>query len=36
MLEPTPYKYLNFVKFPELYNWSVQYLHESKIQFNKK
>lgn len=36
MLEPTPHKYLNFVKFPELYNWSVQYLNDSKIRFNKK
>lgn len=30
------YKYLNFVKFTELYNWSVQYLGDTKIRFNKK
>ncbi len=27
---------MDFVKFPELYNWSVQYLNDSKIRFNKK
>lgn len=36
MLESTSHKYLDFVRFPELYNWSVQYLNDSKIQFNKK
>ncbi len=36
MLEPTSHKYLDFVRFPELYNWSVQYLNDSKIRFNKK
>lgn len=36
MLEPTPHKYLNLVKFSGLYNWSVQYLNDSKIRFNKK
>lgn len=36
MLEPAPHKYLNLVKFSELYNWSVQYLNDSKIRFNKK
>lgn len=36
MLESTSHKYLDFVKFPELYNWSVQYLNDSKIRFNKK
>ena len=32
----TTYKFLDFVSFSELYNWSVQYLNESKIQFNEK
>ena len=36
MLESTSHKYLDFVRFPELYNWSVQYLNDSKIRFNKK
>ncbi len=36
MLESTSHKYLDFVRFPELYNWSVQYLNDSKIQFCKK
>lgn len=36
MLEPTSHKYLDFVRFPELYNWSVQYLNNSKIRFNTK
>ena len=27
---------MDFVKFPKLYNWSVQYLNDSKIRFNKK
>lgn len=30
------YKYLDFVKFPQLYNWSVQYLNDSKIRFTTK
>ena len=30
------YKYLDFVKFSQLYNWSVQYLNDSKIQFTTK
>jgi restriction endonuclease S subunit len=30
------YKYLDFVKFSQLYNWSVQYLNDSKIRFNTK
>ena len=30
------YKYLDFVKFSQLYNWSVQYLNESKIRFTTK
>lgn len=30
------YKYLDFVKFSQLYNWSVQYLNDSKIRFTTK
>lgn len=30
------YTYLDFVKFSQLYNWSVQYLNDSKIRFNTK
>lgn len=30
------YKYLDFVKFSQLYNWSVQYLKDSKIRFTTK
>lgn len=30
------YKYLDFVKLSQLYNWSVQYLNDSKIRFTTK
>lgn len=30
------YKNLDFVKFSQLYNWSVQYLHDSEIKFTTK
>lgn len=30
------YNYLDFVKFSQLYNWSVQYLNDSKIRFTTK
>lgn len=30
------YKYLDSVKFSQLYNWSVQYLNDSKIRFTTK
>ena len=30
------YKYLGFVKLSQLYNWSVQYLNDSKIRFTTK
>jgi restriction endonuclease S subunit len=30
------YKYLDFVKFSQLYNWSVQYLNDSRIRFTTK
>ena len=36
MTTTTTYKFLDFVSFSGLYNWSVQYLNESKIQFNEK
>lgn len=30
------YRYLDFVGFSQLYNWSVQYLNDSKIRFTTK
>lgn len=36
MTPATTYKFLDFVNFSGLYNWSVQYLNDSKIRFNEK